>query len=321
MKQASPTLVGVFVLGAAALIFAAVIFFGSGKLLKQRIAMVSYFPGSVAGLQTGAPVTFRGVRVGEVKSIGIRLEPDTKLSTAQVNMEFVPEAVKVYGTVPPVDDLPALVQRGLSAQLVMQSLVTGMLQVELDFRQGVQPSRLGESSDVPEIPTVPSPYQALRDQLVTLDIASTVATLQRTLGSLDALLTRPGLTTTIDGLPALLADLRRTVNTTEREVVALSAAGQRALGEVVPAVQKTLASVQSLSEHLEQESTDTLGAARGVFQNASIAVDGANALLDPRGQTVIQLQRAIDELAATAARLRRFAERVDRDPAVLLRGR
>jgi phospholipid/cholesterol/gamma-HCH transport system substrate-binding protein len=148
-----------------------------------------------------------------------------------------------------------------------------------------------------------------------------VATLQRTLGSLDALLTRPGLTTTIDGLPALLADLRRTVNTTEREVVGLSAAGQRALGEVVPAVQKTLASVQSLSEHLEQESTDTLGAARGVFQNASIAVDGANALLDPRGQTVIQLQRAIEDLAATAARLRRFAERVDRDPAVLLRGR
>jgi paraquat-inducible protein B len=256
-----------------------------------------------------------------VKSIGIRLEPDTKRSTAQVNMEFVPEAVKVYGTVPPVDDLPALVQRGLSAQLVMQSLVTGMLQVELDFRQGVQLSRLGESSDVPEIPTVPSPYQALRDQLATLDIASTVAALQRTLGSLDALLTRPGLTSTIDGLPALLADLRRTVNTTEREVVGLSAAGQRALGEVVPAVQKTLASVQSLAEHLEQESTDTLGAARGVLQNANIAVDGANALLDPRGQTVIQLQRAIEDLAATAARFRRFAERVDRDPAVLVRGR
>ena len=57
MRQASSTLVGVFILGAATLVFAAVIFFGSGKLLKQRIAMVSYFPGSVAGLQTGAPVT------------------------------------------------------------------------------------------------------------------------------------------------------------------------------------------------------------------------------------------------------------------------
>jgi paraquat-inducible protein B len=58
-----------------------------------------------------------------------------------------------------------------------------------------------------------------------------------------------------------------------------------------------------------------------VFQNANIAVDGANALLDPNGHTVIQLQRAVEDLAATAARLRRFAERVDRDPAVLVRGR
>src|SRR6185436_19386424 len=100
-----------------------------------------------------------------------------------------------------------------------------------------------------------------------------------------------------------------------------SAAGQRALGEAVPALQKTLVSVQSLSEHLERESADTLGAARSVFQNANTAVDGANTLLDPRGQTVIQLQSAVEDLAATTARLRRFSERVDRDPAVLLRGR
>jgi len=174
---------------------------------------------------------------------------------------------------------------------------------------------------VPEIPTVPSPFQALAEQLETLDIAAALTSVQRTLGSLDALLANPAVKKTIDDLPALIADTRRTLGTIDREVVGFSAAGQRALGEAVPALQKTLASVQSLSERLERESADTLGSARGVFQNANIAIDGANALLDPRGPTVIQLQRAVEDLAATAARLRRFAERVDRDPAVLLRGR
>jgi paraquat-inducible protein B len=319
VKQPSATLIGVFVFGAMALIVAAILFFGSGNFFRQHIAIVSYFPGSVAGLRVGAPVTYRGVRVGEVKSISIRLDPDPTRAIAQVNMELLPEAVKIYAMT--VDDIPVLVERGLSARLVMQSFVTGQLQVELDFRAEVRSSRMGGSKEVPEIPTVPSPFQALAEQLETLDIAAALTSVQRALGSLDALLANPAVKKTIDDLPALIADARRTMRTIEREVAGFSAAGQRALGEAVPALQKTLVSVQSLSEHLERESADTLGAARSVFQNANTAVDGANTLLDPRGQTVIQLQSAVEDLAATTARLRRFSERVDRDPAVLLRGR
>ena len=323
MKQPNATLIGMFVLGAMALIVAAILFFGSGRLFKERFAAVSYFHGSVAGLRVGAPVTYRGARVGEVKAIGVVLAPDMTPSMVQVNMELVPETVRAQGTppVPASSLLPPLLERGLSARLIMQSFVTGQLQVELDLRPGIQASRSGVASEVPEIPTVPSPFQALAEQLETLDIAAALNSVQRTLGSLDALLANPAVKKTVDDLPALIADARRTLGTIDREVVGFSAAGQRALGEAVPALLKTLASVQSLSERLERESADTLGSARDVFQNANIAVDGANALLDPRGPTVIQLQRAVEDLAATAARLRRFAERVDRDPAVLLRGR
>ena len=51
--------------------------------------MVSFFHGSVAGLRVGAPVTFRGVRIGEVKSMGIRIDPDTGSYIIQVNMELL----------------------------------------------------------------------------------------------------------------------------------------------------------------------------------------------------------------------------------------
>jgi paraquat-inducible protein B len=321
MRRPSATLIGVFVLGALALIAAAILFFGSGALFKQRFTAVSYFPGSVAGLQIGAPVTFRGVRVGQVKSVGIRIDPDPTHSIVQVNMELVPEAVRRHGNSGTQEALPALVERGLTAQLVLQSFVTGMLQVELDFRPGVKALRLGETLDLPEIPTVPSPFQALTDQLQTLDIAAAVTALQRTLASMDALLTSPALKQTIDGLPVLLADLRQTVKTVDREVHSFSATGQRSISETAASLQNTLASVQKLAENLDREAASTLTVVRGTLQNADTAVDGIKVLVDPRGQTVTQVQDAVDDLAATAARLRDLSERVDHDPSVLIRGR
>ncbi|MGZ9060199.1 MAG: MlaD family protein, partial [Burkholderiaceae bacterium] len=304
MKRPSATLIGVFVIGALVLIATAIMFFGSGALFKQRFTAVSYFPGSVAGLQIGAPVTYRGVRVGQVKSVGIRIDPDPTRSIVQVNMELLPEAVRGHGNSDTQEALPALVARGLTAQLVLQSFVTGMLQVELDFRPDVKALRLGETFDLPEIPTVPSPYQALTDQLQTLDIAAAVTALQRTLASMDALLTSPALKQTIDGLPALLVELRQTVKTVDREVHSFSATGQRSISETAASLQSTLASVQKLAQDVDREAVSTLTVARGTLQNADTAVDGIKVLVDPRGQTVTQVQDAVDDLAATAARLR-----------------
>jgi paraquat-inducible protein B len=193
--------------------------------------------------------------------------------------------------------------------------------VELDFRPDTQASRIGASSDIAEIPTVPSPFAGLAQQLETLDVAAVVAGLQRTLASLDALLTNPALGKTIQDLPALIADLRHTAKTVDREATGFSTAAQRALGDSSAALQKTLGSVESFAQNLDRETTSTLVTARATLQSANAAFDSANGLLDPRGETVVQAQRAIDDLAASAARLRNFAERVDRDPAVLVRGR
>jgi paraquat-inducible protein B len=316
------TLVGVFVLGAIALIVAGILFFGGSVFLEQRIPIVSFFHGSVAGLQVGAPVTFRGVRVGEVKSIGIRFDPDTGRSIIQVNMEILPETVTVYGARLPFDEkvVPALVQRGLTAQLVMQSFVTGLLNVELDFRPGIGTSRLGERTTV-EVPTVPSDLEAITRKLEAVDIAGALESVQRTLVSLDRILTSPELTQTIKELPGLASALRHTLQTVDREVDGLSGAGHEAIANSAAALQKTLASVQRLATNLDREAASTLTAARGTLESARTTLDGANVLLDPRGRTVIHVQRAVADLAAIAAHLRNLAERVDRDPSILIRGR
>jgi paraquat-inducible protein B len=319
MTKPSATLIGVFVLGAIALTVPGVLFFGSGALTEKRIPMVSFFHGSVAGLRVGAPVTFRGVRVGEVKSIAIRFDAETSESIVEVNMELLPDTVTVYGAPPPPNEtaVPELVRRGMTARLVLESFVTRLLNVDLDFRPDARVSRLGGTTAAPEVPTVPGDWEGIAKQLQEADIAATLASVQRTFAKVDAILTSPEVKQTIEQLPLLVSDLRRTVNTIEREATGLSRQGRATLANV----DRTLASAQTLIADLDREAISTLAAARGTFESASTTVDEANALLDPRGRTMMQVQRTIDDLAAASARLRNFAERVDRDPSVLVRGR
>jgi paraquat-inducible protein B len=302
MTRPSATLIGTFVLGALGLVVAGVLFFGGGMLREQRVTVVSFFDASVAGLRVGAPVTFRGVPVGEVKSLGVRLDPSTRRSIIQVNMELVPQTLTVYGAPIPTDGtlVPSLVRDGLTAQLVMQSFVTGLLTVELAFRPGEQVSRFGDAT-LPEVPSVPGHFEGLAKQLETVDIAAVLDSLQRTLAAAQPALHQ---------LPRVLTSFERTLGTIDREVGASSAS-----------LQQTLAAARTLATTLEREGTGTLAAMRQTLEKADATLDGAHALVDPRGHTAMQVQRAVDDLAATSARLRNLAERVDRDPSVLVRGR
>ena len=68
-KKANPGLIGLFVIGAVVLLVAAVLLFGSGRLFKETDLSVTYFEGSVTGLQKGSAVLFRGVPVGSVAEV------------------------------------------------------------------------------------------------------------------------------------------------------------------------------------------------------------------------------------------------------------
>ena len=322
MSKPRPVAVGVFLLAALALLVAGILFFSAGTLTARHVRVVSFFPGTVAGLQVGSTVTFQGVPVGQVTSLGVRVAEDVRQPIIQVEMELVPSRLAVHGAPRLGDDdlVTALVQRGLAAQLVKESLITGRLLVELAFRTGVQTSRVG-GTDIPEVPTVPGDFAALARQLQAVDIAGAVETFQRTAASLDALLNSPELRQTVRDAPATLAQLRQTLATADREVAAFSRTGQGAIGQSAAELRKTLATVQTLAATLDRESAATFTAARGTLGRADGSLDQTRVLLDPQGPMVSQLQQTLDDLAATSARLRNVAERIDRDPSVLVRGR
>ena len=80
--------IGAFVLAALALAVAAIVVFGSGKFFVESNVFVAFFEGSVKGLRVGAPVVFRGVKVGEVTKMMIYAHRDEQSFEIPVILEI-----------------------------------------------------------------------------------------------------------------------------------------------------------------------------------------------------------------------------------------
>ena len=137
-QRANATLIGGFVLGGILLVAVAVMAAAGGKLFVRKDRAVMHFSGSIYGLQVGAPVVFRGVRLGSVASVGMVYNPGTDSFSIPVVAELERNLIHSLdgkgADKNPALTLPALVAKGLRAQLAMQSLLTGQLYVDLDLR-------------------------------------------------------------------------------------------------------------------------------------------------------------------------------------------
>ncbi len=248
-KQANPTMIGGFVVSAVALVLTGLATFGSGKLLQERIPFVVFFEGSVTGLTEGAPVRFRGVRVGEVTGIRGLVDNNTGDVMIQVTIELESGSLRQVGSediglanLSLKDVVPFLVSaRDLRAKLESASFVTGQLYVSLDYYPGkIPPVHVDVPSDFPEIPAVPSDMQRLRATVTEavrairdlpieeiFEHARSIAAgledrvnseeIDRILAGLDRLVNSPEIFETLDGVSALvnapeLLDTIRAVN-------------------------------------------------------------------------------------------------------------
>ena len=124
-KRANPAWIGAFVLFAIVICAAAVVIVGSGRLFRNTRTFVIFFPGSVNGLDRGAPVKFRGVPIGTVTDIRIRMRELAATGRIPVLIEVDRERVhELGGQDDSLDDrrLNELIHDlGMRAQLQQQS--------------------------------------------------------------------------------------------------------------------------------------------------------------------------------------------------------
>ncbi|HEX6014507.1 MAG TPA: MlaD family protein, partial [Geminicoccaceae bacterium] len=193
-RRADPRLIGLFVLGAVGVAVAGVVAFGGSGLFDQGDRYTIHFDESLKGLRVGAPVTFRGVEVGQVREIRAVYDPASGAVQVPVVVELRPGALSMgdgAATPSPADDvIPDLVDHGLRARLDLQSIVTGQLLVSLDF--------YGRPADATAADPAPPPGEIP-------SIRSTWAGLQRTVD--EALLNAPEIARTLKELTTALRDL------------------------------------------------------------------------------------------------------------------
>jgi paraquat-inducible protein B len=154
-RKANKAAIGVFVTGAVALLMIGISVFGSGMLFERADKYVLFFDGSVKGLTTGAPVVFRGVKIGNVDQINLLY--DNKTEDVFILVIIKVELARVKG-VPERIGYPnygELIKKGLRARLDVQSFVTGQLMVSFDFYQNKPAKLLGIMEQYPELPTLP----------------------------------------------------------------------------------------------------------------------------------------------------------------------
>lgn len=180
MNKPNPKFIGAFVTAALLLMVGMVMFLGSTSLLSKNTRFILFFDQSINGLNEGSMVKFRGVPVGSVERIMIWAEGQKEGSTA------IPVIIKIdrtrlendLGVMNEAFD-PGLIQdsidRGLVAELSLESFITGQLFVEFSFdpdrSTGLQ-SHLAEDSEMMEIPTLSSSLDQITD-----DVASIIADL------------------------------------------------------------------------------------------------------------------------------------------------
>jgi paraquat-inducible protein B len=284
-SKINPTFIGAFVVGAVILAVAGLLLFGGGKFLQQKLTFVVFFDNSVQGLNVGAPLIFRGVQVGQVSQVVAQYEPKLDTVLIKVLVEYVRGSILVEGRdrfTDPRQSVERLVQRGMRASLKMQSFVTGLMFVSLDFYPDTPIRRLGLEPKYPELPTVPS----ATDQMI--------ATVQQTLADLSKL-----------PLEALLTEVVGTfkrVNTL-LEVPELKKALE-SLGDLTVAAQQLLHNTDGQVGPLATKLAGAADSARTALEAARVAmVDAQKLLRDTDGQVVPLASSAKDTLTAARGTL------------------
>jgi paraquat-inducible protein B len=138
--------------------------------LKKSYAIKGYwlirFNGSVKGLAPGAPVQFRGIQVGQVMDINLKIDPDNIDMRIPVLIEIEPERIfKADKISDNVDErgkiMTFLVEKGLRAQLKPGNLLTGQMVVDLDFHPDAPPQKIIWTDKYPELPAIAAPLEEI----------------------------------------------------------------------------------------------------------------------------------------------------------------
>jgi paraquat-inducible protein B len=306
-RRANPVLIGAFVLGALALGAFVVIVWGSGRLFRHTATFVSYFSGSVNGLNLGAPVKFHGVQIGTVTQIRSGLVQAATIRPEEFRVpvwfDIDLQQLSELGGQPVELDrarVDELIARGLRAKLELESFVTGVLYFSLEFLPDAPVVLVhADRPEIFEIPTVPTTLEQASEVIAKFmaeiersDIDTAVHSITAAVDGVNQLVRSPEVSRAVTAAREALESIRRLSNTAEPRV-------------------------QLMMRNVEATGAD----ARHSLRNFDAALTDVQTLIDREGPLNVELTRTLVDLGEAARSIRDLASYLERNPNALLVGR
>lgn len=260
---------------------------------KQKFVL--YFKGSVRGLSPGAPLEFKGIRIGSVLDIKLEFNSENSSFRIPILVEIEPERIVDRTTMAtPLDVLQTLVDRGLRARLSTGSLLTGKLYVELNMYPNTEAKYLGDAdTPYPELPTIPGAFEAL-----TKSIQALVAKIE----TVDV--EKMG-----DDIIGILGGTNDLLNKDKSE-------------DTITDLQDSMRSFRIIMNQFEEAGlAETLRSANGLLDSLQTTISRLNLVLEPDSPLQYNVIRVTGELEETAKAIRTIIEMLERQPQSLIFGR
>jgi paraquat-inducible protein B len=351
-KDVNTIFIGAFMLGAVVLAIIVIFALGEGNLFRKNDRYVLYFTGSVKGLSVGAPVTLKGITIGQVVDINPIYDASDNSFLNQVIFQVPETIVQIIGQ--PQEDglgkkllttdttIDNMIDSGLRAKLQLQSVLTGQLQVAFDFFPDTPIRMMRFDDNLREYPTLPSEMETLAKTLEKIDLQVIAESISSAAQGIDKLANSPDLHETLvsihttinrygqlaanldnqvsrlaTGMKATLADTRQLINSSKAQLTPMATGITDTAVEVGRAVANLNSRLDPLLENMET----TTAAARDAFQQAQVMLGNLSHLSDQDSALIYRIDRTMTELGKAASSLSALADYLNRHPEALLRGK
>jgi paraquat-inducible protein B len=251
------------------------------------------FSEQVGGLTRGAPVLFKGIRVGEVMDVKLEFDAANRAFRIPVLIAIEPERFSTTAKIPDRAEsqkiMDYFVQQGMRAQLQTANFLTGQQAVAFDFFPNSKPARVNWGGKYPELPTIPGQFEQVGDRVNQL-----IARLEKI------------------PVEQIAANLRDTLEGTKR------VANSPELLKTIKSLDGAIQELQALTKELRTRTSPELVAA---MQQARTSLASASSALESDSPLQSRMKTALEEITSTARSLRVLADYLERYPQSLLVGK
>ena len=270
----------------------------------RKLKFMMYFDSSVRGLTIGAPVEFKGIKVGSV--LDVRLEFDNEETTFRIPVLIEIELQRIIergneNGASTYETLNKLVERGLRARLQTGSLLTSQLYVELDMHPGTPINISGEETMFPELPTlatanfgaITASAESLLAKFNEIDIKEVTNVILGTIKTADVTIKNANALLTIPGIPQAIEDMRISLSNFKNII-------------------------QKVDDSNLQQAID---AGHQALESLTLTLGKTNNILEPNSPAQYNLIKLTGELEETARSIRSLVETLERNPRALIFGK